>query len=65
LNAILLAAGRGTRLHSVEPDVAKALVEISGEPLPARQLRYLDRQGVSRVVINAHHLADPGGGLRG
>lgn len=58
MNAILLAAGRGTRLGSVEPDVAKALVEISGEPLLARQLRYLDRQGVSRVVVNAHHLAD-------
>lgn len=58
MNAILLAAGRGTRLRSVEPDVAKALVEISGEPLLARQLRYLDRQGISRVVVNAHHLAD-------
>jgi mannose-1-phosphate guanylyltransferase len=58
LRAILLAAGRGTRLHSVEPDVPKALVEISGEPLLARQLRYLHGQGISRVVVNAHHLAD-------
>ena len=58
MNAILLAAGRGTRLHSVEPDVAKVLVEISGEPLLERQLRYLVNQGISRVVINAHHLAD-------
>lgn len=58
MNAILLAAGRGTRLRSIEPDVAKALVEISGEPLLARQLRYLNHQGISRVVVNAHHLAD-------
>ncbi len=58
MNVMLLAAGRGTRLRSVEPNVPKALVDIGGEPLLAHQLRYLEKQGVSRVVINAHHLAD-------
>jgi len=53
-----LAAGRGTRLRSVAPGVPKALVRIGGEPLLARQLRYLERQRISRVVVNAHHLAD-------
>jgi NDP-sugar pyrophosphorylase family protein len=55
---MLLAAGRGTRLRSVEPNVPKALVPIAGEPLLARKLTYLERQGISRVVVNAHHLAD-------
>jgi NDP-sugar pyrophosphorylase family protein len=58
MNAMLLAAGRGTRLRSVEPDVPKVLVEIAGEPLLARQLRYLESQRISRVVVNAHHMAD-------
>jgi NDP-sugar pyrophosphorylase family protein len=58
MNAMLLAAGRGTRLRSVEPDVPKVLVNIAGEPLLARQLRYLESQGISRVVVNVHHLAD-------
>jgi mannose-1-phosphate guanylyltransferase len=58
MNAILLAAGAGTRLRSVEPNVPKILVDIGGEPLLARQLRYLEDQGVSRVVVNAHYLAD-------
>lgn len=58
MNAMLLAAGRGTRLRLVEPDVPKALVDIRGEPLLAHQLRYLQGQGISRVVVNAHHLAD-------
>jgi mannose-1-phosphate guanylyltransferase len=58
LNAILLAAGRGTRLRLVEPDLPKVLVEIAGEPLLGRQLRYLQGQGISRVVVNAHHLAE-------
>ncbi len=55
---MLLAAGRGTRLRSVEPRVPKALIDIAGEPLLARQLSYLECQGISRVVVNAHHLAD-------
>jgi NDP-sugar pyrophosphorylase family protein len=58
MNAMLLAAGHGTRLRSVEPDVPKVLVDIAGEPLLARQLDYLESQGISRVVVNVHHLAD-------
>lgn len=58
MNAMLLAAGRGTRLRAVEPGIPKALVDIAGKPLLARQLEYLESQGVSRVVVNAHHLAD-------
>jgi NDP-sugar pyrophosphorylase family protein len=58
MNVMLLAAGRGSRLRSVEPDVPKVLVEIAQEPLLARQLRYLESQRASRVIVNAHHLAD-------
>jgi NDP-sugar pyrophosphorylase family protein len=54
---MILAAGRGTRLATVEPDVPKPLVMIGGEPLLARQLRYLGANGVRRVVVNAHHLS--------
>jgi NDP-sugar pyrophosphorylase family protein len=57
VNAIILSAGRGTRLGPLGLEVPKILVEIDGEPLLARQLRYLARQGVRRVVVNAHHLA--------
>jgi NDP-sugar pyrophosphorylase family protein len=38
--------------------VPKILVDIGGEPLLAHQLRYLEREGASRVVINAHHLSE-------
>ena len=55
---MLLAAGRGTRLQQLGLRVPKILVEIGGEPLLAHQLRYLERQGATRVVINAHHLAE-------
>lgn len=57
MNAMVLAAGRGTRLAALDLGVPKPLVEIGGEPLLARQLRYLHRGGVRRVVVNAHHLS--------
>jgi NDP-sugar pyrophosphorylase family protein len=34
------------------------LVDIAGAPLLERQLSYLGAEGVTRVVVNAHHLAD-------
>jgi NDP-sugar pyrophosphorylase family protein len=55
---MVLGAGRGTRLAGVAPGVPKVLVEIGGEPLLEHQLRYLTEQGVTQVVVNAHHLAD-------
>jgi mannose-1-phosphate guanylyltransferase len=58
MNAMVLAAGRGTRLAALDLGVPKPLVEIGGEPLLARQLRYLEAAGVQRVVVNAHHLSE-------
>ncbi len=55
---MILAAGRGTRLGTIGEETPKILLEIGGEPLLSRHLRYLEREGVRRVVLNAHHLAD-------
>jgi NDP-sugar pyrophosphorylase family protein len=57
MNAMVLAAGRGTRLEALGLGVPKPLVQIGGEPLLARQLRYLGQNGVELVVVNAHHLS--------
>ncbi len=55
---MILAAGRGTRLGTLGRTTPKILVELDGEPLLARQIRYLKNGGVDRIVLNAHHLAD-------
>ncbi|MGH2852774.1 MAG: nucleotidyltransferase family protein [Solirubrobacteraceae bacterium] len=57
MNAMILAAGRGTRLGELGRAVPKILVDVGGEPLLARQIRYLKDGGIERIVINAHHLA--------
>jgi mannose-1-phosphate guanylyltransferase len=56
--AMVLAAGRGTRLKELGRRTPKVLLDVGGEPLLARHLRYLHRQGVERVVVNTSHLAE-------
>jgi NDP-sugar pyrophosphorylase family protein len=58
VKAVLLAAGRGTRLAPLTDEVPKILTPVNGEPLLERQLRYLAANGVTEAAINAHHLAD-------
>lgn len=58
MEVMLLGAGRGTRLASLGLPVPKILVDVGGEPLLTRQLRYLDGEGARRVVVNAHHLSE-------
>ena len=57
MKAMILAAGRGTRLAGLEPGVPKPLVRIGQHPILEHQLRVLADLGVDHVVINAHHLA--------
>lgn len=55
---MVLGAGRGTRLAPLTNAMPKILVPFAGRPLLAFQLEYLARNGVSEVVVNAHHLAE-------
>ena len=57
VNAMVLAAGLGTRLGVVGRETPKVLIDIGGAPLLARHFSYLEVEGFDRVVINAHHLA--------
>jgi NDP-sugar pyrophosphorylase family protein len=55
--AMILAAGRGTRLGELGQRKAKALLEIGGVPLLSHQLDFLSAHGIDSVVVNASHLA--------
>ncbi len=55
---MILAAGRGTRLGSMGLTMPKVLVEVGGQPLLQSQIDYLAREGIERVVVNAHHRAE-------
>jgi mannose-1-phosphate guanylyltransferase len=50
-----LAAGAGTRLAPLTSAVPKPLLAPAGRPLLELALAGLDKAGVERVVVNAHH----------
>ena len=49
--AVVLAAGRGSRLHTLTGDAPKCLTEIGGEPILERALHALAKQGITEVVV--------------
>lgn len=57
MNALILAAGLGTRLGELTSDRPKALVEVCGHTMLEHQLRHLSAAGFDRFVINIHHFA--------
>lgn len=56
--ALVLAAGYGTRLAPLTNIMPKALVPLWDKPILVHVLELLRDWGVKRAVINAHHLAD-------
>jgi mannose-1-phosphate guanylyltransferase len=58
MKAMLLAAGRGTRLAPLTHSVPKILAPLAGRPLLEHQLEYLVRSGASEIALNVHHHAD-------
>ncbi len=57
VNAMIFAAGLGTRLRPITDTVPKALVEVGGKPLLRHVLDRLGAAGFDNIVVNAHHLA--------
>lgn len=57
-NAMLFAAGLGTRLRPLTNDRPKALVELKGVSLLERAIRKLKQAGIREIVVNVHHFAD-------
>ena len=58
MNAMIFAAGLGTRLKPYTDHCPKAMVEVAGKPMIAHQLIRLREAGFDRAVINVHHYAD-------
>jgi NDP-sugar pyrophosphorylase family protein len=54
--AMILAAGRGTRLAPLTDTVPKPLAPVGGRPLLEHILEFLRAGGIEEVVINLHHL---------
>ena len=56
LKAMILAAGRGTRLRPLTEQIPKCMVRVAGKPVLEHTVEWLLGFGVKEMVINLHYL---------
>ena len=57
-NAMVLAAGFGKRLRPITEKIPKPLVQVHGRSLIDRTIDRLEDAGVTKVIVNIHHLGE-------
>jgi NDP-sugar pyrophosphorylase family protein len=55
MKALLLSAGKGTRLNGYQNDKPKPLIEVLGKTLLDRQIQNLLDASFSQIIINVSH----------
>ncbi len=56
--AMIMAAGKGTRMMPLTADTPKPLIKVAGTTLLDHVLDLLRGAGVGRIVVNVHYLPD-------
>lgn len=57
MKALILAAGKGTRLGNLTLATPKPMLPVHDKPLLAHTVAWLRRQGVRQIAVNLHHAA--------
>ena len=55
MNAMILAAGKGTRLYPLTEKLPKPMVPVAGLPVLEHSILWLRRHGIQRIAINLHY----------
>lgn len=58
MRGILLAAGMGTRLRPLTENTPKSLIEVNGEPLLERQVKFLQEIGIKEIYVVTGYLSE-------
>jgi len=58
MKAVLLAAGKGTRLRPLTDEIPKVMVPIAGKPILEHHVEHLAGTGIREIFINLHHLPE-------
>ena len=58
MNAIILAAGMGTRLRPLTNEIPKCLVPVNGVPMVERQIQFLHEKGIKDITLVSGYKAE-------
>lgn len=58
MKAMVLAAGKGSRLAPLTNKTPKPLLPVQGRPMIFHLLDQLEQAGVKEVIVNTHHLGE-------
>ena len=58
MRAIILAAGMGTRLRPLTLKTPKPLIQIQGEAMTERQIRFLLEKGIEDIIVVTGYLSE-------
>jgi NDP-sugar pyrophosphorylase family protein len=58
MKAMIMAAGKGTRLGEISSMIPKVLLDINGKSILRRAVEKCSYAGFDDIIINVHHLAD-------
>jgi len=56
--AVILAAGKGTRLKPVTNDIPKVMIPVNGKPVLEYHIEQLAKARIKKIFINLHHLPE-------
>ena len=58
MKAVILCAGKGSRMEYLGEQTPKVLMEVNGKSLLQRWTAYFKKYGITELCINTHHLAE-------
>lgn len=56
MKAMILAAGKGTRVQPLTYEVPKPMIPLAGKPVMAYLIEHLARHGIDEIMVNVAHL---------
>ena len=58
MKAMILAAGKGTRMGKITEKIPKVLIDINGKSILRHAVEKCTASGFSDIIVNVHHFAD-------
>jgi len=58
MKALILSAGKGTRLKEITEEIPKVMVDVAGKPCLRYNIELLKKFGIKEIAINTHHFPE-------